>query len=122
MRQTTYHPGGAKAGPAGNRAEELDSVAGTYTRWDANGNQLEQRALTASEIASLAAQESSATGLQNRTQLISKATQALTANATYLGIGTPTAAQNAAQVKSLTRQVNALLRIELQELSDVSDT
>lgn len=58
----------------------------------------------------------------NRDQIFNKAQQALTVNATFLAIATPTAAQNAAQAKALTRQVNALIRLLLGALSDVSDT
>jgi hypothetical protein len=48
--------------------------------------------------------------------------QALTANATYLAIATPTAAQQRAQVERLTRQTTALIRRELHELNDTAGT
>lgn len=51
MTRTIYHPGGYKpAAPAGNRAEQWDTVAG-YTRWNAAGTVVEQRALNAAETA-----------------------------------------------------------------------
>lgn len=54
MKHETYHLGGYIADhPSGNRAEEADLGAGTLTRWDADGNVVEQRALTADEIAAL---------------------------------------------------------------------
>ena len=49
----------------------------------------------------------------NRDTIQDQATQALTANRTFLAIATPTAAQNAAQAKALTRQMNGVLRLVL---------
>lgn len=49
----------------------------------------------------------------NATAIRDKATAALDANKTFLALNNPTAAQNAAQVKALTRQVNALVRLAL---------
>ena len=43
--------------------------------------------------------------------LHAKARTALAANATYLALATPTNAQNAAQIKALTRQHNAIIRL-----------
>lgn len=37
----------------GRRVEAWDSDAGTFTRWDADGNVLEHRPLTADEIAAM---------------------------------------------------------------------
>lgn len=60
--------------------------------------------------------------------LHTKARQALTDNATFLAIATPTAAQVAAQVKRLTRQQNAVIRLLLATdgardlLTDNTDT
>lgn len=39
------------------------------------------------------------------------AASALAANATYLNLASPTTAQNTAQIKALTRQVTALIRL-----------
>ena len=47
----------------------------------------------------------------NEYSLHVKARAALTANATYLALPSPTNAPTAAQVKALTRQVNALARL-----------
>lgn len=49
----------------------------------------------------------------NRVTIEQQARQALADNATFLAIATPTAAQNAAQAKALTRQVNGLIRLML---------
>jgi hypothetical protein len=58
----------------------------------------------------------------NRAALLAKAATALTTNATYLAIASPTNAQNTAQVKALTRQVNALLKLATAALSDTTGT
>ena len=52
----------------------------------------------------------------NDKSLRTKARAALAANATYLALATPTAAQNAAQVKRLTQECNALIRLALGAL------
>lgn len=46
-----------------------------------------------------------------------QAAAALKANRTFLAIATPTNAQTLEQVKALTRQVNALIRMELDDYS-----
>lgn len=51
-----------------------------------------------------------------------RATTALTTNATFLAIASPTAAQVATQTKALTRQNDAIIRMLLNLLSDISDT
>ena len=58
----------------------------------------------------------------NRDQLLGKAQQALTINATYLALASPSTAQSAAQIKALTREVNALIRLLLDEFDDISGT
>lgn len=46
----------------------------------------------------------------------------LDGNKTYLARTTPTAAQQTAQIERLTREVSALMRLVLADLSDISDT
>ncbi len=58
----------------------------------------------------------------NAATLRTKAQQALTANATFLALAAPTNAQALAQTKTLTRECNALIRLLLHQLDDVSDT
>lgn len=43
--------------------------------------------------------------------LLTKASNAIAANVTYLAIASPSNAQVTAQVRALTRQVNALMRL-----------
>ena len=56
--------------------------------------------------------------------LHAKVRAALSANATYLALASPTAAQNTAQIRRLTRQINALTRLALAAdlLRDNADT
>lgn len=121
-RIETFHIGGfIPAAPQQNRAERIDSSTG-FTRWDVAGAQVEQRVLSAAESIALQTADASKISIDNGATLKTKAQQALAANATFLAIPTPTAAQNAAQAKALTRQVNGLIRLALGRLDDVSDT
>lgn len=43
-------------------------------------------------------------------------------NANYLALANPNVAQNTAQIRALTRQVNALHRLNLEQLDDVTGT
>lgn len=53
----------------------------------------------------------------NQDTLRQQADQALANNATYLGITSPTNAQVVAQVRALTRQVDALIRLAVGDFS-----
>ncbi len=52
----------------------------------------------------------------NQRAMWQAARNALTANRTFLAIATPTNAQTLAQVKALTRQMDALIRLQLNHL------
>lgn len=56
----------------------------------------------------------------NRTELEAKVGQALATNIAYLAIVSPNNAQNATQIKALTRQCNALIRLLLGALDDTA--
>lgn len=71
------------------------------------------RAKTADELAAVAQ-------ATNAGSLEAKARAALTANGTYLALAAPTNAQTVAQVKALTRQMTALIRLSLR--GDLLDT
>jgi hypothetical protein len=58
----------------------------------------------------------------NETELRTKATQALAANATFLGLPAPTVAQLTAQTQRLTRECSALIRLLLGQLEDTTGT
>ena len=58
----------------------------------------------------------------NAATLRSRAQTALSANATFLGLASPTTAQVTAQAKALTRQVDALIRLAVNALDSVADS
>jgi hypothetical protein len=55
------------------------------------------------------------------TSLLARANTALTNNATYIALASPSTAQNTAQVKALTRQTDALIRFLLRRFDSSAD-
>jgi hypothetical protein len=118
-----YYPGGfVAAAPAKNLKSRADSVAGTFTAWDSSGNQTSQRPLTAAETAFFVEDTETTRLATNQETIIGKAKAALAANNTFLAIASPTAAQVSAQVKLLTRENNAIVRLLLNDMTNASDT
>jgi hypothetical protein len=123
MMSTGYYPGGYLPDAShGNKSWEMDSGAGTYTTWDKNGEQTSQRPLTPAEVAAFAAEDAAATADANGTAIRVKVSSALTVNAAFLALSSPTNAQTLARVKTLTRECSALIRLLLGALTDASDT
>lgn len=89
----------------------MPDIHWTETRW-VNGQLVE----TIDHVTTITQEEA------NQRDIETKARTALANNATFLAIANPTAAQNGAQAKALTRQVNGLIRLALGQLADVSDT
>lgn len=58
----------------------------------------------------------------NELKLREQAAAALDTNATFLAIASPTNAQNAAQLKAVTRQVNGIIRLVLSRLDTTDGT
>lgn len=58
---------------------------------------------------------------RNTETIKQRLTTALGSNLTYINRAAPTTAQNTAQIKALTRQMNALIRLNLKALDTIAD-
>ena len=63
-----------------------------------------------------------ALAITNRAALVAKATAAVAGNAAFLAIASPTQVQSLAQIKALTKQVTALIKLQTEALTDISGT
>lgn len=95
---------------------EIDALTGTVIERDFTPDELVQRQADAAEHAARKAITDALDG--NRTTLTDRATQALAGNRDFLALAAPTNAQTLAQVKALTRQNAALIRLVLNLLED----
>lgn len=97
---------------------EIDALTGEVTERDFTPDELAQRQADAIEAAAQrAAIEVTET---NRATIESRAVTALAGNRDFLALASPTNAQTLAQVKALTRQNTALIRLVLGALDDVN--
>lgn len=82
----------------------------------------EQTALVALANSATASLAADAVLDGNKVTVQSRAQAALTANAAFLALASPTNAQMLAQVQRLTRECNALIRLSQGLVADISDT
>jgi hypothetical protein len=99
-----------------NATQGADPTPAGYTAWDASGNQTTSRALTAAEATWLAGIDTANTQAANKATIQQQAQTALTNNQTHVAIASPTNAQVVAQVQALTKQMNGVIRLLLNQL------
>lgn len=99
-----------------------DDATRTYHEYDETGVETLARPYTPEENAEADARAQAQTEATNEADLMAKARNAITGNKNFLAIASPTNAQTVAQVKALTRQMNAMIRLEVRDLLDTSGT
>lgn len=96
--------------------ERWDYSTRRYRRFAANGAVEEERPFTADEEALALAEEAEEVREGNDRTIRQRAQSALADNRTFLALGSPTNAQTLAQVRRLTQQNVALIRLALDQL------
>lgn len=103
------------AWPAGDRRSWADDEERVV--WDFTAEPWESRPFTCEENAAADERAATVAAESNRTTLTTQARAALAGNRTFLANASPTNAQTLAQVKALTRQMNAVIRLVVGDLS-----
>ena len=106
----------------GNLVALWDDSTRLYTEYNKAGAEVVNRPFTAEENAIADALAVQDTQNANKQALLQKAAAALTANASFLALASPTTAQAVTQVKALTRQVNALIKLAVNDLANQDGT
>jgi len=103
---------------------EVEKPDGRYVAVYLAGNRAPSAAELAAWRAAVAAHTptNTPTAHDNRRTLLQRASAAIAANQIYLEISDPTAAQVRDQVRLLTREVTALLRLAIEALDSTSGT
>lgn len=100
--------------------EQWDDVSRTYTDFRPNPDLT--RPYTAAENARADVEAAAILASSNGSELTVKAKAAVTGNNAFLAITSPTNAQVVAQVKAATRQLNALIKLEVGDLLTTDGT
>lgn len=103
------------ARPHGSRISWADDE--TRVVWDFTTDPYTQRLYTDTENVEADIRGAKAAAEMNRAVLVGQAEDALVGNRTFLALSSPTNAQTLAQVKALTRQMNAVIRLAVGDLT-----
>lgn len=100
-----------------------DATARLRYEYDANGVQIgDPHPFTAEENARADAENAESVLISNRETLEAKAAAAKASNLAFLADTTVTQAEAVTQLQKLTRQVNALIKLQLQDFADLDGT
>jgi hypothetical protein len=102
---------------SGNIMVTVRNESGSLVYFDDNGV-----SITAAEARALISATPEGAASVNEKALRDKAATALTANQAFLDLASPSNAQVLAQVRLLTRQINALIRLTVKQLDSTDGT